>query len=59
VDLGWVEGIKPAELNHLFFHCRRAHLLTALKDADIPADQIPHKRSEFIHKTLINAKLKI
>lgn len=59
VDLGWVEGVTHAELNHLFFHCRRAHLLTSLKDPEIPPEQVPHKRSEFIHKTLKNAKLKI
>jgi protein arginine kinase len=59
VDLGWVEGITPAELNYLLFHCRRAHLLTSLNEPEIPQEQIPHKRAEFIHETLKNAKLKI
>jgi protein arginine kinase len=59
VDLGWVEGVTPADLNHLMFHCRRAHLLTSLKEPEIPQDQVPHKRAEFIHATLKNAKLKI
>lgn len=59
VDLGWIEGITPAELNYLFFHSRRAHLLSSLKEPEIPLDQIPHKRAEFIHATLKNAKLKI
>ncbi len=59
VDLGWVEGVTPSALNHLFFHCRRAHLLSDLKDIEIPPDQILHKRAEFIHRTLKDAKLKI
>ena len=59
IDLGWVEGVTAAELNHLFFHCRRAHLLVALKEPEMSLEQVPHKRAEFIHKTLKNAKLKI
>ncbi len=57
-DLGWLTGVTPKELNRLFFDCRRAHLLSRF-DEEIPQDEIPHRRAEFIHKTLKNAKLKI
>lgn len=57
-DLMWVEGVSLQELNHLFFDCRRAHLLAKI-DKEINQDEIPHKRAEFIHQALKNAKLKI
>lgn len=58
LDLGWVEGCTNAELNALFFKCRRAHLLYQHKDK-IPQDEIPHRRAEFIHESLKSIKLLI
>lgn len=51
VDLGWIHGITTAELNHLFFACRRAHLLGKISGA-IQPEEISHKRAEHIHKAL-------
>jgi protein arginine kinase len=56
VDLGWLEGINMIQLNELFFNCRRAHLLCQYEDK-IPQEEVQHKRAEFIHKTLKEAKL--
>lgn len=56
VDLGWLEGINMIQLNELFFNCRRAHLLCQFENK-IPQEDIQHKRSEFIHKALKDAKL--
>ena len=58
VDLGWIEGITIAELNHLFFNCRRGHLLSRYEN-ELVSEEIPHKRSEFIHDSLKKLKLKI
>lgn len=58
IDLGWVSGVTLGELNSLFFFCRRAHLLNQYSEK-IAQDEIPHKRAEFIHKTLKNIKLEI
>lgn len=56
VTMGWISGITEEELNQLFFNCRRAHLLNQF-DSKIPQEEIPHKRAEYIHKALKNAKL--
>jgi len=58
VDLGWVTGIDSAGLNTLFSNCRRAHLLCQY-EGKISQDEIPHKRSEFIHKKLNGVQLTI
>lgn len=57
-DLKWISGIKIPALNELFFNCRRAHLLRLFPEK-IAQDQIPHKRAEFIHKTLKGVELLI
>jgi protein arginine kinase len=57
-ELGWVSGISPAEFNLLLFHCRRAHLVSQFSEK-INQQQIPHKRAEFIHKTLKKVQLLI
>lgn len=57
-DLGWLTGVDPKQLNRLFFDCRRAHLLSRFKE-EVPQEEIPHLRAEFIHETLKNAKLEI
>lgn len=58
IDLGWVAGIDIVQLNELFFNCRRAHLLCQYENK-ISQEEIQHKRAEFIHKTLKDAKLTI
>lgn len=58
LDLGWLEGSTIAELNQLFFNCRRAHLLCQHPEK-LSQEEIPHKRAEFIHKTLKNTKVKL
>lgn len=58
--MGWLSGITEDELNHLLFNCRRAHLLCQYPDrATITQEEIPHKRAEYIHRALKNAKLMI
>ncbi|MBA2727399.1 MAG: protein arginine kinase [Parachlamydiaceae bacterium] len=56
IDVGWISGITADALNQLFFNCRRAHLQSQFKDK-INQMEIPHKRAEFIHQSLKNAKL--
>lgn len=56
VDLGWVTGVTMPVLNSLFFQCRRAHLLCQLGE-DAAQQELLHKRAEFIHKVLKDAKL--
>jgi protein arginine kinase len=57
-DLGWVTGTGVKELNNLFFNCRRAHLLNQYKEK-VKQEEIPHKRAEFIHRSLKEVKLVI
>lgn len=58
VEMGWISGINIETLNHLFFSCRRAHLLNLCPEK-ITQEEIPHKRAEFIHLALKNCKLEI
>jgi protein arginine kinase len=58
VDLGWLDGINTKQLNALFFNCRRAHLLCQYEDK-ISQEEIQHRRAQFIHQTLKEAKLTI
>lgn len=58
LDLGWISGVTIEQLNDLFFNCRRAHLVRHFKE-DISQADLPHKRAEYIHKTLKKAKLEI
>lgn len=58
IELGWATGISVQEINHLFFNCRRAHLLQQ-QGAQLKQEEIPHKRAEFIHKALKEVKLTI
>lgn len=57
-NLRWVEGVTSQQLNHLFFDCRRAHLLSKFEEPVQP-EEIAHRRAEFIHKAIKNAVLKI
>lgn len=58
VEAKWVTGIENQELNELFFNCRRAHLLCQFP-GKIAQEEIPHKRAEYVHKTLKNIQLQI
>ena len=58
VDLGWVKGVNTPTLNRLFFHCRRAHL-SAHFGKEFDQEELPHKRTEYIHKALGKASLTI
>lgn len=56
VAMEWISGITEAELNVLFFNCRRAHLFMQYAQK-LEQEEIPHKRAEYIHKALKSAKL--
>lgn len=58
VDMGWLAGISTAQLNQLFFNCRRSHLLCQYEQK-VPQEEVTHKRAEFIHKALKEVKLTI
>jgi protein arginine kinase len=58
IDMGWVSGIDNKSVNVLFFNCRRAHLLCKHQES-IAKEEIAHKRSEYIHKSLKNVQLTI
>lgn len=58
IAVDWISGVTSDELNQLFFNCRRAHLIGQF-NGKVNQAEIPHKRSEFIHKVLKNAKLTI
>lgn len=58
VDAKWVVGIDNKQINQLFFNCRRAHLLNQFEEK-INQEDIPHKRSEYIHKVLKDVHLTI
>lgn len=51
IDLDWVTGTSHAQLNELFFNCRRAHLLCHFP-SKVAQEDVVHKRAEFIHKSL-------
>lgn len=53
VDLGFVEGVSQSTLAFLLLSSRRAHLLSQY-DKPLSSEELPHKRAEFIHKTLGN-----
>ena len=52
LDLGWISGITSQAVNILFFKCRRAHLAHLLNEKTFDPHDMPHKRAEFIHKSL-------
>lgn len=58
VDLGWIEGLSDAQINNLFFGCRRGHLVATLQE-ELSQEELLHKRAEFIHTALKEAKLVI
>ena len=58
LDLEWLKGISQSVLNQLLFACRRAHLICN-NEQKISQEELPHKRAEFIHKTLHGLELLI
>lgn len=59
IDLGWVAGITDQKLNTIFFKCRRAHLSHVFEGKAYDAQELSHKRAEFLHKQLEGLQLKI
>lgn len=57
-ELGWISNLTVPQLNELFFNVRRSHLLR-LFDSKISNEELPHKRAEYIHGILKEAKLLI
>ncbi len=51
LDIGWLEGVTQQTLNYLLFACRRANLLCHFEEK-IPAENLSHKRAEYIHQIL-------
>lgn len=58
VDLDWITGTTPEELNTLFFNCRRAHLICQV-DKTVSQEELLHKRAEYIHEFLKSIQLSI
>ncbi|MBA3815847.1 MAG: protein arginine kinase [Parachlamydiaceae bacterium] len=58
IDANWVVGIDNKQINQLIFNCHRAHLLSQFTEK-INKEDIPHKRSEYIHKALKNVQLAV
>lgn len=58
IDLGWVKGISDAQINSLFFKCRRGHLI-AKEQKELSQEELLHKRAECFHEALKEAKLLI
>ena len=59
LDLGWIEGITDQKLNEAFFLCRKSHLLHTLQNLTLSAEEILHKRAEFLHQRMQGITLKI
>lgn len=58
IDLEWVTGVDHTALNKLFFDTRRAYLLCHF-GSKVAQEEIPHRRSEFIHEALKTVQLHI
>ncbi len=58
VDTGWVTGTDRAQLNELFFTCRRANLLAQVAE-DIPQEELAHRRSQYLRQNLENLQLNL
>ncbi|CDZ79794.1 Putative ATP:guanido phosphotransferase [Candidatus Rubidus massiliensis] len=56
LEMNWIQGISSEQLNQLFFDCQRSHLI--LNDSNkVVQEDIIHKRAEYIHQQLKEAKL--
>ena len=58
IEIGWIMAPATPNMNEVLFNCRRAHLLSLLKEkVDIP--DLPRKRAEYLHSIASNLKLAI
>lgn len=57
LGLGWIKGLTVTDLNGLFVHCRRAHLVG--KEQDMHPEEILHHRAEVTRAALANAALDV
>jgi protein arginine kinase len=57
-DLDWIKGTTQTILNELLFATRRAHLLCQ-SGQKIQQEELPHKRAEYIHRSLHGLELLI
>ncbi|MCE2984011.1 MAG: protein arginine kinase [Parachlamydia sp.] len=58
LDLEWVTGATLPSLNELIFEARRAHLLCHY-GKKVSLEDLPHKRADFIHRSLKGMALAI
>jgi len=58
IDLKWISGLTDKEINAIFFGVRRAHL-ALFSNGEIPNEQLPLKRAEFLQQALTPIKMKI
>lgn len=56
LDLEWVKGVTHADLNKLIFASRRAHSLSR-ETKKTSLEELPHRRSEYIHNALKGIEL--
>lgn len=52
IDLGWIQGMSDAEINELFFQCRRAHLLQSQEKIFFTSRDLAETRSLYLHQKL-------
>lgn len=57
IDLGWIQGMNDAEINELFFRCRRAHLLQSQEKTFFSPRELAEARSLYLHQKLQKATL--
>jgi protein arginine kinase len=56
-DLGCIRGMSDAEMNALFFGCRRAHLLQTQETFFLPPKDLAKARSLYLHQKLQKTNL--
>lgn len=52
IDLGWIQGMSDAEINELFFQCRRAHLSQSQEKIFFNQKELAQARSLYLHQKL-------
>ncbi len=52
LELEWIKGVSPGQIDHTMFHCRRAHLAHSLTDMTHDTHALNLQRAAFIHKSL-------
>ena len=57
LDLRWIKNTTNQKLNEALFACRKAHLLHKLKNKQIPSEEIPHQRAQFLHQLMDGVEL--